>query len=390
MTRISKRTVDAILASDRDQFIWDEELSGFGLKVTPKGRKVYLVQYRIGGRAGRTRRLTIGVHGAYTPDQARKLAKSHLGKVAMGIDPAYAKDEMKKQKTLGDVALAFLQQHADVKLKKRTAQSYRSELELHLPKEMTGKRISDVTRHDIARLHHSLRDTPCLANRIVRVLSKMFNWADGVGICALKDNPCRNIQMYKEVKRERFLSQEELARLGEALSIADVGVYQAAAIRLLLFTGARLNEILTLRWDWVDIEARSIRLPDSKTGAKSIYLNAPALDVLANLPKQHGNPFVICGAKQGAHLVNLQKPWRKVRALAGLEDVRLHDLRHTFASVGAAGGASLPIIGGLLGHTQPSTTQRYAHLSSNPMLDASEAIARVIDQSMKTTKFRTT
>ena len=156
-----------------------------------------------------------------------------------------------------------------------------------------------------------------------------------------------------------------------------------AAIRLLLFTGARLGEILGLRWNHVDFERACLRLPDSKTGQKVLYLSAPALEVLAGLPRLDGNPHVICGEREGAHLVNLEKPWRRLRARSGLDDVRLHDLRHSFASFGAAGGLSLPMIGKLLGHTQAATTERYAHLAADPIRAANEAIGERIAAVMK-------
>jgi integrase len=198
-------------------------------------------------------------------------------------------------------------------------------------------------------------------------------------------NPCRHIKKYRENKRERYLSEAELARLGEALTEVDqdgtVMPSAVAAIRLLIFTGARLSEILTLRWDYV--EHSYLRLPDSKTGAKVIYLNPPASELLARLPRIVDNPYVIPGNKPGARLVNLQKPWRLIRARAGLEDVRIHDLRHTFASIGAASGLSLPMIGKLLGHTQAATTERYAHLADDPVRAASEAIGQRIDAAMK-------
>ena len=154
-------------------------------------------------------------------------------------------------------------------------------------------------------------------------------------------------------------------------------------MRLLVFTGARLSEVLNLRWQDVDVERAKLWLPDSKTGRKALYLSAPALQVLADLPRLDGNPHVICGDKPGARLVNIQKPWRRIRARAGLEDVRLHDLRHSFASVAAAGGLSLPMIGKLLGHTQAATTQRYAHLAADPVRAANEAIGQRIAAMMK-------
>ena len=154
----------------------------------------------------------------------------------------------------------------------------------------------------------------------------------------------------------------------------DANPFIMAAIRLLVLTGARLNEILTLRWDWVGFDAQCLRLPDSKTGAKTVYLNPPAMKVLAEIPKLEGNPHVICGGKSGAHLINLQKPWRRIRKQAGLDDLRLHDLRHSFASIAVASGMSLPLIGALLGHSQPQTTARYAHLSDDPLKKAAKTV----------------
>jgi integrase len=152
---------------------------------------------------------------------------------------------------------------------------------------------------------------------------------------------------------------------------------------VLVFNGARLNEILTAKWENVDDGVGTMRLPDSKTGAKTIHFNPPAMAVLAALPRVQGNPYLIAGAKSGRHLVNLQKPWRRLRKAALLRDVRLHDLGHSFASVAAAGGHSLPLIGGLLGHSQPQTTARYAHLAADPLMAASAAVAMKIEAAMQ-------
>jgi integrase len=155
--------------------------------------------------------------------------------------------------------------------------------------------------------------------------------------------------------------------------------FVVAAIRLLILTGARLNEILTLKWEWIDFDNSCVRLPDSKTGAKTIYLSPPAMQVLATLPRYEDNPHVICGQKKGACLVNLQKPWDAIRARAGLDKVRIHDLRHSFASIAVASGMSLPMIGKLLGHSQPQTTARYAHLADDPMKLAADQIGKKIN-----------
>jgi integrase len=237
------------------------------------------------------------------------------------------------------------------------------------------KKIADVTRADIARLHHAHRETPYQANRILAVLSKMFSLAEAWGLRRDGSNPCRHIERNPERGRERMLSAPELARLGDALAAYDGSPYITAAVKLLLFSGARLSEILGLRWEWINLERGEARLPDSKTGAKTLHLPPPALAVLNGLPRLEGNPYVIVGQKDGASLVNLQKPWQAIRKAAGLTDVRLHDLRHSYASVGAAGGDSLLVIGKLLGHHHAATTERYAHLALDPIKAAAASIA---------------
>lgn len=388
--KISKRTVDALKPGEKDGYLWDggyrDALPGFGVKVTPKGRKVYLIQYRLGGRSGRTRRVTLGTHGNSTADEARSRAKKLLGQVADGKDPAAERDKAKAESTLGAVLEQFLTEHVDTKLKRQSAEAYRRVAKFYILPKLKNRRIAEIERADVARLHHSMRDKPYQANRTLAVLSILFNWCEKHGLRPDGSNPCRHIEKYREYKRERFLSEAELARLGEALGTAEMGEtvspWVAAAIRLLTLTGARMSEILTLKWNEVDFEQQQLRLPDSKTGRKSVYLNAPALEVLASIPRLDGNPYVICGEKTGAHLVNLQKPWRRIRTAAGLDDVRLHDLRHSFASVAAGGGMSLPVIGALLGHSQPQTTQRYAHLSADPLKAASDAVGERIAAAM--------
>jgi integrase len=379
MTTISKRSVDATKAAEKDSYLWDKALKGFGLKVTPAGRKVYLIQYRVGGRKGRTRRVTIGVHGVFTADQARARAKQLLGDVAAGRDPAATQQEERGSRRLGELLTRFLEEHAEHKLKPSTAAEYRRLARLYILPVLQHRLVREINRSDVVRLHSSLAAKPYQANRMAALLSKFFNWCERQGHRPDNSNPCRHVEKFGEAKRERFLTPEELTRLGAALRAAaaerTASPWTIGAIRLLALTGARLSEILTLKWEFVNFERAMIRLPDSKTGAKTLYLNAPAVAVLNELPRIEGNPFAIVGERKGARLVNLQKPWRRIRMAAGLNDVRLHDLRHSFASAAAAGGMSLPLIGALLGHSQPQTTARYAHLSADPLRAASEAVA---------------
>jgi integrase len=185
------------------------------------------------------------------------------------------------------------------------------------------------------------------------------------------------VERFPQRRRERFLSAEELARLGAALAAYRGPPYHVATIKLLVFTGARLGEILGLQWAWINMDRGEARLPDSKTGAKTIHLPPQALEVLRNLPRV--GPHVL-GAKRGTTFI--EAPWRRIREVAGLDDVRLHDLRHAFASVAVSAGMGLPIIGKMLGHTQAQTTQRYAHLASDPVKAAAATVASRIEQAM--------
>jgi integrase len=211
-------------------------------------------------------------------------------------------------------------------------------------------------------------------------LSTIFTFAERLGERPDGSNPCRHVERFPQKRREHFLSPNELARLGDVLAAYDGGPFVPAAIKLLVFTGARPGEVLGLQWKFIDIERGEARLPDSKSGAKTLHLAFPALDVLRSLPRLEGEPYVL-GGKRGTTFI--EAPWRRIRAAAGLGDVHLQDLRHSFASVAAAGGMGLPIIGKILGHTQAQTTQRYAHLASDPVKAAVATVAARIAAAMK-------
>jgi integrase len=253
-------------------------------------------------------------------------------------------------------------------------------------------------------------ETPYEANRVLALISAVWNWAARRDEVAARANPCQGIERYPERGRERFLTTDELARLGAALAEGEaIGLpydidetkpkakhapkadkrrvkldpFAVAAVRLLILTGARLREILDARWQHVDIERGVIFLPDSKTGKKPVYLSAAALSILAALPRIEGNPHIIAGAKEGAPRADLKKPWAAVTKAAGLEGVRLHDLRHSFASIGAGASMGLPVIGKLLGHSQAATTHRYAHLDADPLRRAANTIGATIAAAME-------
>jgi integrase len=294
----------------------------------------------------------------------------------------------------------FMAEHVVPKRKDQTVKFYRDILERIVKPELGTTKADKLTRQQVGKLHSSLADTPFQANRVLAAVGSMYSFAVRAGVVAEGTNPARGIDRFKEDRRERFLTSEELVRLGSAIREAEtVGVpwtinesgpnakhlaksdkrftkinpFAAAALRLLLFTGCRLREILNLRWEHVDSERGLLFLPDSKTGRKTVILNAPALAVLDGL--EEVGPYVVPGDDPESPRPDLKRPWRVITKRAGLQGVRLHDLRHTYASFGAGGGLGLPIIGRLLGHTQASTTARYAHLDNDPLRRASEAIA---------------
>lgn len=392
VVNLTKRAVDAAQPSAREWCLWDTEVKGFGLRVRPSGVKTYVACYRAGvGRKAPIRRCTIGQHGApWTPEQARREAKRILGEVAAGRDPAKERRDKRRAAdeaaTVRAIAEQWLAEHVDAKRKPRTADNYRWLLNHIVLPAIGMKKIAELVRADVAKLHYAHRGTPYAANGGIKVLRALCNWAEEHGFRPEGSNPARRIEKYKEHPRERFLSPRELQRLSRALVRAQrcgaVTPWGAGAIRLLIFTGARRNEILEARWEWVNLERCTLLLPDSKTGGKTIHLNASALNVLAGLPRLDGNPFIICGGKPGARLGDLEAPWRRVRKAALLNDVRLHDLRHSFASIAVAGGMSLPLIGALLGHRQASTTHRYAHLADDPLKAAAELVGSRIAAAM--------
>ncbi len=383
MTKLTNRTVAAIKPGDPDLFVWDDELPGFGLRVKPSGVKSYILQYR--NQHNVSRRYTLGRHGVIGPEKARVKAKSLLARVQDGADPATLRRAAREAPTVADLADRYLTEHAEMKKRPRSVASDKTLLRLHVLPALGRKKVAALSRADVTLLHHSLRETPGAANRALALVSKMLNLAEKWGLRPDGSNPCRHVDRYPERKMERFLSIDELGRLGAVLAEAERTATELtsviAAIRLLMFTGARLGEILDLEWEQVDFERSYLRLLESKTGAKVIHLSAPALEILNGIERD-GSPWVISGREPNKPLVNLRKPWHRIRAKAGLEGVRLHDLRHSFASVGAAGGLSLPMIGALLGHTQAATTQRYAHLAADPLKQAADMIGERIRAAM--------
>ncbi|GHF31400.1 integrase [Kordiimonas sediminis] len=380
--KLTKRVIDALEIKDKKYVAWDDEVSKFGCVVYPTGKKTFMIQYR--DKDGRTRKYTLGPFGTLTVDQARNMAREKLVDVLKGGNPALDKRAEALAPTVEEFCDTFMDDYARKKVKDSTLKEYQRCVDKFIKPELGKRKLKDITKADILKLHEKHGGIPYQANRTRGVLSKMFNYAEDLELRPDNSNPVLKVKPYPEKKRDRYLSPEELKALGKALkSCEETGTespYMIAAIKLLILTGCRLGEIQTLKWDY--IRGNAFFLPDSKTGAKKVYVGQPALEVLAGIERLEGNPYVICGAKEGQYLTDFQKPWRRIRKKAGLDKVRIHDLRHTYASVAVNSKESLQMTGKLLGHSNTATTERYAHLADDPAHQAADRVSGLIGEAM--------
>ncbi len=403
-TRLTKRDIDDAEPSERRYCLWDSEVKGLGVRVTPKGNKTYVLTYRT--EDGTQRRMKLGlVDSALTLTQARALARKRLAEVASGADPLRTRKEHRRALTVTDVCEKYLKDHARPHKKQKSVYDDELNIERHIKPAIGHMKIGSVSFDDVNRLHHSMEATPYAANRVRALLSKMFNLceSDKWGLRPRNSNPCRFVERYEERKKHRALTKVEIEKLAEILGQAERGEEvmnpetgksesvaerpnAVAALRLLLFTGMRRNEALRLRWDEVDLEAGVFRLSDSKTGEKLVRLNSAAREVIEGQDSERklGNPYVFPSpVKTLKPLYDVKGVWGRIRKRAGLEDVRLHDLRHNFAAAAAAGGLSLHQIGQLLGHRNPSTTARYADLVDDPAKKLAEQVGEMLTAAME-------
>ncbi len=404
--RLKKSAVDALEARADRYFVWDSELGGFGVRVSPTGRKTFLLGYRAKG-SRIFRKYTLGVFGKITVDEARESAKKLLGKIANGADPATDLQERKDSPTVAEFGIDYL---GDVDARKRpsTATEYHRVWKKHVIPALGTRRVASITPADIAKLHRALRKTPYQANRILAQLGAFFTYAEQQGVRPKHTNPAHDVKFFPESEgRERFLSPAEVVKLGQALTKAEqeglppaprkrrkgpkspatakhtpktipvvpANPYAVNAVRFLLLSGWREGEALTLKWSYIDFQRQTAILPNTKTGKSVRHLGAPACALLTALPRIDGSPYVFPGRSAELPLVNITRTWYAVRYNAGLEDVRLHDLRHSFASAVASGGGSLLVIRSLLGHKDSATTQKYAHLLDDPVRVQADATA---------------
>jgi integrase len=372
--RLTKSRVDGLWPPEAGHRVyWDDRLVGFGVRVSARGRRSYFIQSRLPN--GRQISVTLGAHGQMTCEQARDLATQMLAKARAGIDPAderraarRAEHDRRAAPTMNELAERYLTEHAEQKKRPGSIRADKSLLKTIVLPALGRKRVADVTPADIERLHRAHRQSPYAANRALALLSKIFSLATRWDLRG--DNPCKGIERYQEVKRQRYLTPAELQRLAAALQRRK-GDPAASAIAFLLLTGCRRGEALSARWADIDMERGTWVKPGATTKRRTehrVPLSPAALQLLVELPGT--GEFVFPGHKPNSALVEVKACWRSVCEAAEIEGCRIHDLRHTHASILASSGLSLPIIGALLGHTQASTTHRYSHLFDDPLREA--------------------
>ena len=362
---------------------YDDDVKGFGLRVTAAGRRDFVLNYRINGHE---RRYTIGAYPDYSVIAAREVAKQLKQKIREeGHDPLAKKQADRGAPTVADLCERYKEKWLPKK-RPRSQKDDLSMIERDILPRLGTEKVSEITYDHIDALHRRItkHGAPYRANRVVALLSKMFSLA--IKKWNMRDrvagNPCEGIERNQEVKRKRYLKPDELARLMIALD-ETADVQAANIVRLLLLTGARSGEVLAMRWDQLDLDAGKWVKPGATTKQKTeheVPLSAEAVELLRGLQEDDGAEYVFPGQRHGVgHRVDLKKPWAALMEAAGITGLRVHDLRHSYASFLVSAGQSLPVIGALLGHSQASTTQRYAHLHDDPLRKATGQVGALVN-----------
>ena len=376
MPKLTKKLIDSSVGKGKDYVVWDDEIKGFGCRIYASGYKTYIFQYRAPATQ-KNSYLKIGVHGNYTVELARDKAKKLCADIAHGIDPKEKKkaEVVKKQQSLSfeEFWQIFTEKYIKGIHKPSTINRNSSRIKNYILPFFGKKSMSDINRQDILNFQDSLSHIKGTCSKCLILLTTAFNQAELWEYIQPNTNPCKGVSKHPDKKMERYLSVEELIRLEQTLSerttMGIASPYTLAAFRLIIYSGCRLGEVLSLKWEDVDFNDSCLRLKDSKTGKRTIPLNDSAIEVLHNVQKQEDNPYVFCGNKKGTHLVTVQKTWDRIRKKAGISDVRIHDLRHSFASFMIKNGVSLFEVSKLLGHSNIATTMRYAHLSDRELVN---------------------
>lgn len=373
---LTQRTVESTKAPLQGQrFIRDDEVKGLAVRITANDSKSFVWEGRI---KGRVRRITLGPWPALTVQAARRKALDVRASIINGDDPAFEREQERNEVTFRFLAEAYFERHA--KPHKRSWREDERLLKRYVPKSWDSRRLSDLRREDFVKLHAKVGDEngQSAANHLMRLLRAMFNLARDWGMLD-GENPAVRIKLFAEEKRERFLSPDELRRVNEAL-LQETNAYWRAYFPLALMLGTRRTELLSARWRDIDLEQRTWRIPETKDGESHLLpLPKPAAAILESLPSfSDRSEWVFPASSSSGHIVEPAKAWQRIRARAGVPDVRIHDLRHTLASWMVGQGYNLPLIGRALNHSQVSTTQRYAHLTLDPVRAALEQTASLM------------
>lgn len=390
--KLSKKMIDAFEATGKLEYLWDAEVKGFGVVITPAGSKSFILNYR--NQDNRSRRKTIGKYGKLTVEQARDIARDLTYRIAKGDDPVQQDEWQRSQPTFEEVAKRFLDDHSAIRSRPATHAS-NVQILAHMLLPHFGKmKIRSIERKDIYDYLAKNRQRPIGANRSLACMSSIMSKAELWGYRERNSNPCFGVERFPENRRERFLSEQEFAALESAMQRAERNLTESphvlAMFRIMMHTGCRPGEARHLKWDYVDFTNRVIRLPKEATKEKrpkTLFITPYIEGVLKNIRRMEGNPYVIVSERNdGKPIADVKKPWDRIKNAAGITtELHLHDLRHSHASMANALGYSLPMIGALLGHTQAQTTLRYAHLATDHLRQAAEDISNRIANVAKTT-----
>jgi integrase len=378
--KLTKRIIDSLVCEKDWDVRWDSELPGFGVRLYSGGKKSFVLSYRL---MGQKKLMVIGNYGILTVDEAKNMAKLKLADLIQGKDPALDKNKLSKNRTMTDFSNQYIENYA--KKHKKTWQEDKRKIEKHILPIWSKKPVRSITKNDVVVLHNRVGEkTPYEANRLLRQLSKMFELAKDWNYLDYTDNnPAKGIKLFKEQKRDRWLTHNELPQLIESVD-KEQNLYARIAIWLYLLTGMRKSELLTAKWSDIDFDRKEIRLNDTKAGrVHYVPLSEAAVDLLSRVPKLEDNPYIIPGNIKGKHMVNISKPWLRIRKAAALEDVRLHDLRRTVGSWLAQSGNSLHLIGKVLNHSNQSTTAVYARFAQDDVRNALEGHGKMLLEKAK-------
>lgn len=392
MPKLTKQIVESHGKKEKLYTIWDTEVKGFGCRIQPSGKKIYVFFYRMPKNLKRLY-LTIGVHGSITPDIAREIVKGYSAEVARGIDPkeaknaksqkvaAQLKEQTEKSITFEEFFKIFTERHRHIEYKASSLKKENNNVKNWIMPFFGKKPLSEITIQHVLAFKDSMKCSPGAYNKCFNTIRAAFNKAEIWEFIPKNTNPCNKITKYPEKKMERFLTKDELQKLEALLSSKNIqqtySHYSINALKLLIYTGCRKGEVLSLKWQNVHLEDNYFLLKDAKEGERIVPLNDISKNILFKTIRHKDNPYVFPSMKTNSHLEDIRRLWNTVRNAIDCKDVRIHDLRHSFASFAIKKGIDIFRVSKLLGHKDVKTTMRYAHISKEDMISASNVVGEM-------------